>query len=152
MCNVSLKGGGLLSHYFGDAQFQIPTKEIYEKLQKTGFFKREYESLRIEYESLRRYFNNAELKLTDVLKFSQETHITGKYAHPTQKPPKLCATLIETCSRPNSLIVVPFVGSGVECEQAIRLKRNFVGFEIDKDYCQLAKNRVDLQKTKPTMF
>lgn len=142
---------------FASTQWDLPTLETYNalilhfKIDKMAGF-REYESLRIEYESLRRYFNNVELKLTDVLKFSQEAHITGKYAHPTQKPPKLCATLIETCSRPNSLIVVPFVGSGVECEQAIRLKRNFIGFEIDKDYCQLGKNRVDLQKLKPTMF
>lgn len=143
--------------YFASTQWDLPTKETYDALilcfsiDKMVSF-REYESLRIEYESLRRYFNNAELKLTDVLKFSQQAHITGKYAHPTQKPPKLCATLIETCSRQNSLVVVPFVGSGVECEQAVKLKRNFIGFEIDKSYYQLAKNRIDLQKLKPTMF
>src|SRR5690606_29157898 len=79
----------------------------YEELRK------EYEELRKEYEELRRPFQNSE-KLTDVLRFSQQANITGKYDHDTVKPETLTRALILTCSRENDLVVVPFAGSGTE--------------------------------------
>lgn len=47
----------IAKRYFGNSQWELPTKEMYSKLQQTGHFKTEYESLRLEYESLRRVFN-----------------------------------------------------------------------------------------------
>lgn len=137
-------------HYFGDSQWIFPTEKIYKRLQETGFWKRKYEStekedkgLRYEYEVLRRPFNNAENKYNDVLRFSQESHITKNYKHPTQKPPTLSRVLIETCTNENGLVLVPFVGSGVECVAAKESKRNFIGFELDKEYCTIAINRIN---------
>ncbi len=140
-------------HYFADSQWIFPTEKIYKRLQETGFWKRKYESseqeykgLRQEYESLRRPFNNAINKYSDVLKFSQEAHITKNYKHPTQKPPTLSKVLIETCTNETDLVLVPFVGSGVECVAAKESKRNYIGFELDKEYCTMAQERVKNSK------
>lgn len=144
----STNGGGLACHYFGftkdltKTQFQIPIKEHYEKLQKTGFFTKPYEQLRQEYEQLRRPFNNF-LKLFDVMKFNQEAHITKQYEHDTCKPETLTRALILTCSRENDLVLVPFAGSGTECAMAKKEKRNFIGFDINPKYVEMSNKRCD---------
>lgn len=120
------------------------TKDQYEKIRDflgVGFLRQEYETLRQEYETLRRPFNNI-MRLSDVMEFSQEAHITGKYDHETQKPEKLTRALIVTCSRENDLVVVPFAGSGTECAMAIREGRRFVGFETNPKHCATATARV----------
>lgn len=112
-------------------------KDQYEKIRDflgDGF-------LRQEYETLRRPFNNI-MRLSDVMEFSQEAHITGKYDHETQKPEKLTRALIVTCSHENDLVVVPFIGSGTECAMAVRENRRFVGFETNPKHCETARARV----------
>jgi len=114
----------------------------------------EYESLRNEYESLRRPFNNA-LKLTDVLKFPQD-QFAANVGHDTPKPIALTRALILTCSRPNDLVLVPFAGSGTECEAAVFEHRRFVGFEIDPKHATAANSRAEKaireKKSKPALF
>jgi len=65
--------------------------------------------------------------------------------HPTQKPLNLCDTLIKASLNKNSqtLLVVPFVGSGSECVSAKKNHINFIGFEINKDYIIIANERLD---------
>jgi site-specific DNA-methyltransferase (adenine-specific) len=64
--------------------------------------------------------------------------------HPTQKPLNLCDTLIKAslnkCS--HTLLVVPFVGSGSECVSAKKNNVNFIGFEINNDYVNIANERL----------
>ena len=103
--------------------------------------RKEYEELRKEYEELRRPFNNY-MKLTDVLKFSQQAHITGKWKHPTMKPPQLCSALIRTCSRKGMNMLVPFGGSGSECIEGFHAGLNVVSSELDKDYFEMAQQRI----------
>jgi len=129
-------------HYFADSQYVFPTKEIYLKLKSTGFFQREYEELRREYEELRRPFNNF-LKLYDVMKFDQESHITKEYDHDTVKPETLTRALIMTCSRVGDTLLIPFAGSGTECAMAIREGRNFYASDLDLKHCTTANKRVE---------
>ena len=142
----------IAKRYFGTSQWELPTKEMYLKLQTTGFFKREFEDLRREFEDLRRPFTN-DFKLQEILRFSNEAVKTGaKYDHDTVKPETLTRALILTCSRPNDLVVVPFVGSGTECAMAIKEKRNFIGFEIEEKHVKTATKRIELMKRNPTLF
>jgi len=136
--------------------WEMATKENYELLQKSGFFKKpysdlrkEYEDLRKEYEDLRRPFNNS-YRLEDVMRFDQEANITGKYNHPTQKPPKLSKALISTSTNKDSKVFIPFIGSGVEAEQCISLGLEWCGCELDKDYCITANKR--LKKVQGSLF
>jgi len=64
--------------------------------------------------------------------------------HPTEKPVKLLQILIELIDnqQDNFTILDPFAGS---CSQAIacyNLNKNFIGCEIDKEYYNLAVNRI----------
>lgn len=64
--------------------------------------------------------------------------------HPTQKPIALCDILIKAAkNKENStLLIVPFVGSGSECVSAKKNHVNFIGFEINNDYIQIANERL----------
>ncbi len=154
--------GGSADHCFrwGSTQWDMPTDQTYNQLIQVfsidkikGFkpyeelrqsyeeLRQSYEELRQSYEELRRPFNNT-LNLKDVLKFSQESHITKNFDHPTVKPEKLTRALILTCSNKNDLIVIPFAGSGTECAMAAKEQRRFIGFDINADYCKMATSRV----------
>ena len=117
----------------------------YEDLRK------KYEDLRKEYEDLRRPFNN-KYRHDDVLMYAQEVHITGKYDHPTQKPPKLSRALIETSTRKGDLVYIPFGGSGVEIEQCQILGLNWITGDLEKKYCDMIENRVKNAKGEVGLF
>ncbi len=70
--------------------------------------------------------------------------------HPTQKPLALCDVLIKAAKNRDNTVLVPFVGSGSECVSAIKNRCNFLGFEINKEYCKIAEERIrsELAQTK----
>ena len=64
--------------------------------------------------------------------------------HPTQKPLALCDILIKAAMNKESetVLVVPFVGSGSECVSAKKNNVSYIGFEINEDYVKLANKRL----------
>ncbi|MCP5278904.1 MAG: site-specific DNA-methyltransferase [Thiobacillus sp.] len=62
--------------------------------------------------------------------------------HPTEKPLRLMEYLISVSSNPGDIILDPCLGSGTTAEAASNLGRNYVGFEIDTEYCALARERL----------
>lgn len=127
------------------------TKEHYNLLRIWLNSSKEYEYLRKEYDDLRRHFNNKN-KLEDVLFFSQESNITKNYNHPTQKSPKLTKALIETSSKENDLVYIPFGGSGTELEQCHLLNRRYIGSELGKKYCDIIEDRIKNAKGEVGLF
>jgi site-specific DNA-methyltransferase (adenine-specific) len=67
--------------------------------------------------------------------------------HPTQKPVALMKKLIEIHSKPNDLILDPFMGSGTTGVACKELGRRFIGIEIHKPYFDIAQRRIS-QATK----
>lgn len=63
--------------------------------------------------------------------------------HPTQKPVDIIRRLIETSTTENMIVLDCFMGSGTTAVACKQLKRNFIGFEIDKDYCDIANKRLN---------
>ncbi len=65
--------------------------------------------------------------------------------HPTQKPLALCDKLIKAAINKsgNTIVVVPFAGSGSECVSAKKLGVDFIGFEINNDYIVVANERLE---------
>ena len=49
---------------------------------------------------------------------------------------------IEKLTKPGDLVLDPFMGSGTVAEACIRLKRNWIGFEIDPVFFQGCKDRI----------
>ncbi len=62
--------------------------------------------------------------------------------HPTQKPEKLIAKMILASSNPGDVVFDPFLGSGTTSVVAKKLRRSFVGVELDPMYCCLAEKRL----------
>jgi len=72
--------------------------------------------------------------------------------HPTQKPIRLMAAIIRDFSKESDIILDPFVGSGSTCIAAEREGRKWIGIEIDKEYCQIARRRIKTEKRNPSLF
>lgn len=62
--------------------------------------------------------------------------------HPTVKPVELIRHLIKLSSKEGALVLDPFIGSGTTALASIMEKRNFLGFEIDEHYFELARRRI----------
>jgi len=72
-----------------------------------------------------------------VLQFPQERGL-----HPTQKPVALMEWLIETYSNKGNVIMDCTMGSGTTGVAAVNCGRNFIGIELNKEYFDLAENRI----------
>jgi len=62
--------------------------------------------------------------------------------HPAQFPAAVVERIIKASSNKGDIVFDPFLGSGTTAEVALRLGRKFVGFEIKKEYCKIAANRI----------
>lgn len=65
---------------------------------------------------------------------------TGNNLHPTEKPLDLIKQLI--LANKGDLILDPFMGSGTTLVAAKQLGRSYIGIEISKEYCEIAKQRL----------
>lgn len=63
--------------------------------------------------------------------------------HPTQKPVALFEYLIKTYTKESEKILDNCIGSGTTAVAASQLNRNFIGFEIDPEYVQIANQRLE---------
>ncbi|MEI6553981.1 MAG: site-specific DNA-methyltransferase [Paludibacter sp.] len=66
--------------------------------------------------------------------------------HKTQKPLKVCLPFIEISSNPGDVVLDPFMGSGSTAVAARMLKRNFIGYEINEEFCRIARERISALK------
>ncbi len=76
-----------------------------------------------------------------VLDFSSP-HNVGSF-HPTQKPVALLEYLIKTYTNEGETVLDNCMGSGTTGVACINTNRNFIGFELDKEYYEIAKNRIN---------
>ena len=67
--------------------------------------------------------------------------------HPATFPEKLAQDHIKTWSNESDLVYDPMCGSGTTLKMAHLLKRNWIGSEISKEYCELTKQRLDIKDT-----
>ncbi len=135
---VKSNGGGMWSIYTGNNVCeQFPTKELWGKLSEILHFD-------LPYEKVSQTFN-AQMGFTDVwrdIDFYEE-----KRYHPTQKPIKLIKRLIYASSNRGDIVLDPFIGSGSTPVSAVQLERNFLGFEVEKSYYEVALKRIEELKS-----
>ncbi len=65
-----------------------------------------------------------------------------KHQHPATFPDKLPYDFIQCFCPPDGIVLDIFIGSGTTALAAICLGRKFLGFDISKDYVDLAKKRI----------
>ena len=83
--------------------------------------------------------SNAKGYPKNILEYSNSNN---NLLHPTQKPLALCEYLIKTYTNENELVLDNCIGSGTTAIACINTNRNYIGFEIDEGYCNIANERI----------
>lgn len=87
-----------------------------------------------EYSSTSRYPRSVQF-------FSSDKQL-GNY-HPTQKPVNLMEWLINSYTKKGDTVLDFCMGSGTTGVAAKKLNRNFIGIELEKNYFEVAKERIN---------
>lgn len=69
--------------------------------------------------------------------------------HPTQKPVALLEYLIKTYTNENAWVLDNCMGSGSTGVACMNTNRNFIGFELNEDYFNIAKERIETLEHNP---
>lgn len=97
-------------------------------------------------------FSGCELAWTNIKKDSVKKYFIRQIGfindgdervHPTQKPLRLFSKIINDYSNENDIVADFFLGSGTTCVAAKELNRQYIGFEIDKQYYDIAVKRLN---------
>lgn len=72
--------------------------------------------------------------------------------HPTQKPVELIRWLIRTYTNEGDLVLDNCMGSGTTAIACIKEKRHFIGYEITKEYFDIAQERIKQEQSQLTLF
>jgi site-specific DNA-methyltransferase (adenine-specific) len=78
---------------------------------------------------------------TQVLRINRDN--PRERVHPTQKPIELLEYLVKTYTNEGDTVLDNCAGSGTTGVACKNLKRNFVGIELDPEYFEIAKHRID---------
>lgn len=71
-----------------------------------------------------------------------------KHQHPATFPNKIPYDFIKCFCPPGGIVLDPFIGSGTTALAAIELNKKYVGIDISKEYCELAKKRIKEEGTR----
>lgn len=79
---------------------------------------------------------------TSIISISKE-HKTGRFYHPTQKPVALLEYLVRTFTNEGETVLDNTMGSGSTGVACVNAGRNFIGIELNAEYFNIAKQRID---------
>lgn len=125
----------VISKYFPQGTIQVEglVRHRFEDLDGTVYGKRDTHDTPIERTN---YPSN-------VLSFDIE--MNEQRYHPTQKPQQLLEYLIHTYTNTGDVVLDNCMGSGSTGVACISTGRDFIGIEMDKNYFDIAKNRIEYQ-------
>jgi len=72
--------------------------------------------------------------------------------HPTQKPLEIIERMVKASCPKNGVVFDPFMGTGTTAIACLANDRQYVGFEINKDYYKIIINRIKKYNSRPTLF
>ena len=162
-------GSFMYHHYFSVSQWTLPTEDAYLKMRygfnrannsgeylrrEYEYLRREYKDLRGEYEYLRREYEDlrrpfgvsVEVPYTDVWMFSPVAAYSGK--HVCEKPLDMMKHIVSASTKPGAHVLDCFMGSGSAGIAALSLGRSFTGIEIDAQWCERARVRIEAQQAE----
>lgn len=132
-------------------QFRTPTENTYNKLievfniqEMEGYMTHEQLLILKEEESPSPVFNIPEGKghVGNVFEVKKDSYGNNSF-HPTQKPVELMRQLIEIYSNEGDVVLDAFMGSGSTGIACIQTDRKFIGIELDEEYFNISKNRIE---------
>lgn len=80
-----------------------------------------------------------------VQKFKSDSQFGQSY-HPTQKPVALFEYLIKTYTNKGDVVLDNCMGSGTTAIACLNTGRNYIGFELEEEYFDVAIERIELHK------
>lgn len=122
-------------------------------MKSSKFFTQDIEYVVRIYESgvsLRKIWNEDHSKTDSHYYMKRQKYAQPKGKHETMKPVELLENYIKVASDENDIVLDPFMGSGSTGIAATNLNRKFIGIELDKDYYNIAKDRI-AQAQKETL-
>ena len=72
--------------------------------------------------------------------------------HPAPFPEELPHRLIQLYTFKNDVVLDPFCGSGTACLAALKSGRNYIGYDIEKKYVELANDRIEQYSSQRRLF
>ena len=69
------------------------------------------------------------------------------YKHPAIFPEQLANDHIISWSNEGDVVMDIFMGSGTTAKMALLNNRNFIGFELSEEYCQIANERIQAERS-----
>lgn len=72
--------------------------------------------------------------------------------HPTQKPVALAEFFIKLHTQPGEVVLDPFLGSGSTAIAAKKLRRRFIGIELNPEYVKMAEERLKPYMNQMALF
>ena len=72
--------------------------------------------------------------------------------HPTQKPLEIIERMVKSSCPKNGIVLDPFMGTGTTAIACLKNDREYVGFEINKNYYNIIMNRIKKYDNLPTLF
>ena len=96
----------------------------------------------LQLDKVKKKYDPDKVQPSDILEINTVPNRNGKL-HPTQKPVELLTWLIKTYSNENDTILDNCMGSGTTGVACKNENRNFIGIELDKQYFDIAKNRIE---------
>ena len=72
--------------------------------------------------------------------------------HPAPFPEQLANDHILTWSNPGDLVFDPFMGSGTTAKMSLLNSRNYIGFDVSMEYCDLATERLEAVKAQVKLY
>ena len=82
--------------------------------------------------------SNGERYPIDIIKFKKDSGL-----HPTQKPVELLEYLIKTYTNENETVLDNCMGSGSTGVACVNTNRNFIGYELNEKYFEIAEKRIN---------
>ena len=107
------------------------------------------------------FFRKGKSKYINDIGGSKTVHsfdnIIGNKVHPTEKPIDLMEFYIKNSTNESETVLDPFMGSGTTGVACKNLNRQFIGIEMQEDYFNIAKKRVEEKRkekdlTQKTLF
>lgn len=90
----------------------------------------------------KRIADGKKARLYDWWEINQVKNVSKKHSHPCPIPLQLAERIILTSTEVGDTVIDPFAGSGTVLVAAKKHKRNYIGFEISKEYCEIAEQRL----------
>jgi site-specific DNA-methyltransferase (adenine-specific) len=99
----------------------------------------------------KRTWNGGGTTLNYMIVSVSESH-EGGIEHPSPKPIRAMAKLVEVLTDAGDLILDPFAGSATTLVAAMRLNRRCIGIELDRNFYEVAKKRLIKEQSRTPLF